>query len=96
MTKQRFAKNSEQNEVMKRLGASVYQLRQVEKMSIREFAEKIGVNHSDIFRLESGNTLNPSIFLIRKIAEAFGMTMDELMNFDAKPCPTCGGKGWVK
>lgn len=94
--KQRFAATPEQIETMKRLAGSMYLLRTKERMSIREFAKKVGVNHSDIFRLESGNTLNPSIFLIRRIAKAFGLTVDELMDFNAKECPTCKGSGWIK
>ena len=81
---------------MAKLGGTVALLRQKERMSIREFAKKAGLNHSDIFRLENGNTTNPSIFLIARLAKAFGLTVDELMNFNAKECPTCKGAGWVK
>lgn len=84
------------NETMARLAGSIRLLRAAERMSIREFADKIGVNHSDVFRLENGSTKNPSIFLIAKIAQAFDLTVDELMNFKAKPCPNCGGAGWMK
>lgn len=81
---------------MLRLAATLRMLREQEHMSIRELAEKIGINHSDLFRLENGTTQNPSVFLVNKIAKAFDFTVDELMNFDAVPCPTCGGRGWVK
>jgi transcriptional regulator with XRE-family HTH domain len=65
-------------------------------MSIRDFADKIGVGHSYIYRLENGSTKNPSVFLVAKIAQTFDLTVDELMNFSAEPCPTCGGIGWIK
>lgn len=81
---------------MAKVGGAVALLRQKERMSIREFARKAGLNHSDIFRLENGNTTNPSVFLIAKLAKAFDLTIDELMNFNAETCPTCKGSGWVK
>ena len=77
------------------LGVSLRVLREREKMSLREFAEKAGVNHADIFRIETGATKNPSVFLISKIAKAFGLSVDELMNSKHAPCPTCNGSGWV-
>jgi transcriptional regulator with XRE-family HTH domain len=89
-------KSDEQQAVMLRLAATIRMLREKEHMSIREFAEKAGIDHSALFRIENGTNLNPSIFLIRKLAKNFDLTVDELMNFDAKPCPTCGGRGWIK
>jgi transcriptional regulator with XRE-family HTH domain len=89
-------KHDEEVPIMVRLAGTIRMLREQEGMSIREFAEKVGVNHSDLFRLENGTTQNPSVFLINRIAKALDLTVDELMNFDAVPCPTCGGRGWVK
>lgn len=89
-------KTSIEDEITNRLSSTIYRLREAEKMSLRDLADKIGIGHSDLFRLESGTTKNPTIFTLRKIAKYFGLTVDELMNFDAKTCPTCGGRGWVK
>jgi transcriptional regulator with XRE-family HTH domain len=86
----------EQAIVMMRLASTIRMLRESENMSIRDFAEKLDINHSDLFRLENGTTRNPSLFMIRKIAKTFDLTVDELMNFDAITCPTCGGRGWIK
>lgn len=36
------------NETMARLAGSIRLLRAAERMSIREFADKIGVNHSNV------------------------------------------------
>jgi len=82
--------------IMVRLAGTIRFLRDKEQLSIRDFAEKVGLNHSDVFRLENGTTRNPSVFTINKIAKAFNLTVDELMNFDAVTCPTCGGRGWIK
>ena len=86
----------EQEKIVARLAATLSLLRQEQKLSLRELSEKTDVNHSELFRLENGTTKNPTIFQIRKLAIYYGMTVDELMNFDAKTCPTCGGRGWVK
>jgi len=82
--------------IMIRLASTIRLLREKENMSIRDFAEKVGINHSDVFRLENGTTRNPSIFMIRKIAETFDLTVDELMNFNAVTCPMCNGRGWIQ
>lgn len=92
----RISDEDEQDEVMIRLAGVISMLRKKEGLSLRELADKAGVGHSDLFRLENANTRNPSLFLVRKISKTFGMTVDELMNFDAETCPTCGGSGWVQ
>jgi transcriptional regulator with XRE-family HTH domain len=88
--------DEQQEEVMRRLAGTIRLLREREKLSLREFAEKSGVSHSDIFRLENGSSRNASIFLINRIAQAFDLTVDELMNFHVETCPTCMGSGWIK
>jgi transcriptional regulator with XRE-family HTH domain len=87
-------KQNKQEEVMVRLGTTIRFLRG--GMSLRELAEKADVPHSNLFRLEAGITKDPPLFLMQKIARYFNLTVDELMNFDAKVCSTCGGRGWVK
>jgi len=85
-----------QHETMRRLAGVIHLLREKEGVSIRAFAKKVDVQFSALYRLENGSNLNPSIFLIRRVAKALGMTVDELMNFEAKECPTCKGVGWIK
>lgn len=96
MTKRFSSEDEEHGKIMTRLAGVMALLRRQERLSLRELAAKIGVSHSDLFRLETGKTRDPSIFLIRKVAQGFGMTVDEFMNFDAETCPTCGGSGWVR
>jgi transcriptional regulator with XRE-family HTH domain len=88
--------DDDQQAVMSRLAVTLQLLRQKEGLSLREFAKKLEVDPSGLSRLENGTNLNPSLFLIRKLAKGLDLTVDELMNFEAKTCPTCGGKGWVK
>lgn len=86
----------EQEKIVRRLAGTLIWLREHEKLSLRELAKKADIHPSELSRLENGTTMNPSIFQIRKLAQYYGMTVDEMMNFDAKTCPTCGGRGWVK
>ena len=46
-----------------------------------EFAKALGVSRQTISSLETGR-YNPSIFLARKIALYFGMTIEEVFLFD--------------
>jgi transcriptional regulator with XRE-family HTH domain len=96
MKKIAIADQDEWDAIILRLGNTVRMLREKEHLSLRELSEKISIGHSDLFRIENGSTRNPSIQLIRKVAQHFDLTTDELMNFDAKTCPMCGGRGWVK
>lgn len=47
-------------------------------MSQEELAEKSGVPYTTIVRIEMGAE-NPSIFMITKIAEVLGATLQEIM-----------------
>ena len=86
---------NEQQAIMNRLGAKLARMRDERGMSIRDFADVLGVESSLYFRLETAATPNPSIFTIQTIARSLGMTVDKLMNFDATTCPTCRGMGYV-
>ena len=46
-----------------------------------EFARALGVSRQTISSLETGR-YNPSIFLAHKIAQFFGMTIEEVFLFD--------------
>lgn len=94
--KKRNSKNEEHIETMRHLSGTVVLLRKSQGLSLRELAEKAGISHSDLFRIENGSTLNPSIYLINSIAQALGLSIDELMTFDAVECPTCKGSGWIR
>ena len=96
MAKQSKPLPNDQEKRMQRLGVAVRILREKKKMSLREFGHEYGFDSSTLHRLENGTTLNPSVFLINQLAQVFGVTVDELMNFNVKECPTCDGTGWVR
>lgn len=89
-------RQEDQEKLMQKLGVAVRLMREKKMLSIREFASEHGLDPSTLYRIENGTTLNPSVFLIEQLAEAFGVTVDELMHFNVKECPTCKGTGWVK
>jgi len=96
MTLSNREKQDNQEKVMQRLGVAVRMLREKKKLSLREFASQYGFDSSTLHRIENGITLNPSVFLVNQLAQVFCVTVDEMMHFSVKECPTCKGMGWVK
>ena len=58
-----------------RIGASIRRLRTEKGMSLRELAEKSGVNHSNIVKIEAGR-YNVSIDILNRICDALGAEID--------------------
>ena len=52
-------------------------------MTQEELAEKVGVSRQALSKWESGETL-PDLDRCRALAEIFGVTIDDLANFEAK------------
>lgn len=47
--------------------------------SKRALAEKAGISHSEVHRIESGERVNPSVPVLNALAEALGMPKDDLL-----------------
>ena len=62
------------------LGKRLQQLRERRGMSITEVAERAGTSYQNIWRIERGAQLDPSIALMRAIARALGVGLDYLSN----------------
>lgn len=45
-----------------------------------KLARKAGITQATLSRIESGKVLNPGIIEVKKIADAFGTTIDNLIN----------------
>ena len=58
-----------------RIGASIRRLRTEKGMSLRELAEKSGINHSNIVKIEGGR-YNVSIDILSKICDALGSEIE--------------------
>ena len=59
----------------------IEEIRKARGIRQEDFAKQMGVSRQTISSLETGR-YNPSIFLAHKIAQFFGMTIEEVFLFD--------------
>ena len=64
------------------LGENLFQARKKKGLSQEAVAEKLGVSRQTISKWETGETL-PDIRQAKKLAVLYGLTLDELIEFDA-------------
>ena len=64
------------------LGNNLYHARKKKGLSQEDVAEKIGVSRQTISKWETDETL-PDIRQAKKLAVLYGLTLDELIEFDA-------------
>lgn len=57
------------------LGAKLAQLRLRKGKSLQEVADAVGVSKTHIWQLEKGSSQNPSVELLRKLAEYFSVPL---------------------
>ena len=67
---------------MMNLGENLFQARKKKGLSQEAVAEKLGVSRQTIFKWETDETL-PDIRQAKKLAVLYGLTLDELIEFDA-------------
>ena len=72
----------------KQLGARITALRLRMGESVASFAARSGVAKSHIYKLEAGGLDNPTVTTLTGIAQALGITLDELLGN-----PPAGDKG---
>lgn len=65
---------------LRKLGEKIYALRKEKGLSQEQLAERLDTKHTQIGRLERGET-NPTIVTLRRIAKELGVTLNELLNF---------------
>ena len=61
------------------LSKNLKELRQRAGLSQDQMARKAGIPYSTYLKIESGTVLNPSIQNVLNIAEALGVSLDELV-----------------
>ena len=61
------------------LAENIKELRKQRKLSQEELAKKAGVTYSTLIKLESGSNKNPTVKTLQQIAQALGVTLDDLM-----------------
>ena len=65
-----------------KLGENLFQARKKKGLSQEAVAEKLGVSRQTISKWETDETL-PDIRQAKKLAVLYGLTLDELIEFDA-------------
>ena len=61
------------------LGRYIEERRKMKELSIRQLAEKSGISHTEVWRIESGERKNPSPAVLKALAPNLGLTYEELM-----------------
>lgn len=64
---------------MSDLGKFIAEHREAKDLSRRKLAELANISHTEIHRLENGERKNPSPPVLKAIANAMGVTYDEIM-----------------
>lgn len=61
------------------LAQTIKELRKKHEISQEELAKKAGITYSTLIKIESGVNDNPTIKTMKRIADAFKITLDELV-----------------
>jgi transcriptional regulator with XRE-family HTH domain len=61
------------------LAKNIKKFRKQHKLSQEELARKAGITYSTLIKIESGVNTNPTFETMRKIADTFGISLDELV-----------------
>jgi len=61
------------------LAENIKTFRKQRGISQEELARKAGVTYSTLIKLESGSNKNPTVKTLQQIAQALGVTLDDLM-----------------
>ena len=64
------------------LGSRISQLRLQKRQSLQQVADAVGVSKAHIWELEKGRTDNPSMALVRRLADHFGVSIRSLVEED--------------
>jgi transcriptional regulator with XRE-family HTH domain len=63
-------------------GARIAALRRDAKQSLQDVADAVGVTKTHIWELEKGRTANPSLLVIKGLADHFGISVASLVDED--------------
>jgi len=66
------------------LGKNIKELRRKLEISQDQLAKKANIPFSTLVKIEAGYTPNPSMETLIKIADAFGVSLDELVGRDKR------------
>ena len=60
------------------IGKNISDHRKRKKLTQKELAEKAGIDLFTLSKIETGKTTNPSIETMNRVADALGVSIDEL------------------
>ena len=66
------------------LGARITKLRLKKGESLQQVADAVGVSKAHVWDLEKGNAQNPSMALVTRLADHFGVSLASLVGEDPK------------
>jgi transcriptional regulator with XRE-family HTH domain len=66
------------------IGARITELRLKKRESLQQVAEAVGVSKAHIWELEKGRTDNPSMALVTRLADHFGVSVAFLVGEDVE------------
>ena len=64
------------------LAENLYRLRKARGWSVSKLARTADVSHAYIEKLEAGRTASPSLVPLQRLADALGVTLDDLLTAD--------------
>ena len=70
-------------------GENLLQLRRLAQMTQEDVAEKLGVSRQAVAKWEAGDSV-PDLSVGQKLADIFGVSLDELVRFDPRPVDGLG------
>jgi len=62
------------------LAQNIKKLRKQHKLSQEQLARKSEITYSTLIKIESGANKNPTINTLKKIADAFNVTVDKIIS----------------
>jgi transcriptional regulator with XRE-family HTH domain len=65
---------------MEHIGEAVNKLRNEQELTQEELAIKAGISYTSLVKIERGQVKNPTIKTLSKIAEALGVSVDEILS----------------
>lgn len=64
---------------MSKVGDFIRDRRLAKGLSKRQLAEKAGISHSEVHRIENGERQNPSVPMLIALADALGIPQDDIL-----------------
>jgi transcriptional regulator with XRE-family HTH domain len=66
------------------LAESIKKLRKQHKISQEELARKANITYSTLIKIESGANKNPTLETLRKLADTFEISIDQVVGYKKK------------